>query len=45
MCDDHRGMLVLRMLARVILNRLSAHVADCGMLPDMVSVQDAAQWT
>ena len=38
LCDDHRGISLLaipgKILARVILNRLSAHVFERGILPE-----------
>jgi len=37
-CDDHRGISLLsipgKILARIILNRLSKHVNDIGILPE-----------
>ena len=38
MCDNHRGISLLsipgKILGRVILNRLSKHIHDIGMLPE-----------
>ena len=37
-CDNHRGISLLsvagKILGRIILNRLSAHVDDTGLLPE-----------